>query len=852
MISFKSSFRLSFLSVALLAASCCGLHAASNSATIENESLRVVFDLDSGRYSAVEKATGTVLFRNATMRLGLWDMSVAAMVTKRSAELVPVEDALGKGQTLRVTAEIAHDFAGWAPDKPGRADLELTLTLYDGRSALVLGGGVRNRISRSILIKNFTPMVDAELWPADQERSNPQTLDGHGAYGYGQERMNQSGLAGHADHGRGNNAVMPGLSRKSENNLLLTYQAGGKRRNFVGGGLTYRDFTKRVETAVTADGRLLAKAEAYDPVGLLLESGAAYQSADRFYIDLLESDPFAALETYARTAAKAQDAKPNFYNFPTLCMWYVMVTSNDNSMNTVDAVRQMDYAAQSGFLRYAPVAIRLVPETYHQQTGGNTPQGWWDDAHWQKFGYFKEPYETSAKFCQAIRERGGLPFIYVQTGMPSDDFAEAHPDWMLSNSIKYLKMVPRSHEQPHVRPDYSDPGMQQHMRKVWSDLGQAGLAGLMFDYPETGFAGEGGLDDPKSTATAAYRKIFELAREGLGPQAHIHERNLGEVSTRTSLPHERIPYSDMTLGLVDSQRIETDSSSFTAAQVARAALRWYKTRVFYLYDMDAKSLLFRKIHTKETEEVADPVLRRRSILTMLYVTAGRVLLADSFKNYSPEIIRDLSRLYPMHEERRTARPVDLLLPSAAGCPRVYQFQVTPDWHQVTLFNPDMAAPAKVSAPLSGDAAQNGALGLDPNAEYHAYDFWNNRLAGRFKGTDTLSQDLAPGEARMLSLRKVTAHPQVISSDRHLMQGMLELSEVRWENETLSGKAKIVAGEPLRIVIANNGRKPVPAAADGSSARLEEHPGNPDLTVLVMESAKAVTSDWRVTFESPNQ
>ena len=666
------------------------------------------------------------------------------------------------------------------------------------------------------------------------------------------ERTNQNGLKGHVDHGRGGNAVTSGLSRKSENNLLLTYLAGGKRRNFVAGGLTYYDFLKRVETGSAPDGRLLAKAVAYDPVGLLLKSGDVYQSKDRFYIDLLETDPFTALETYARAAAITQDAKPNFYNFPTLCMWYVMVTSGEKTMNTVDAVRQMDYAAQSGFLRYSPVAIRLVPDTYHHETGGNTPQGWWDDAHWQKFSYYKEPYETSAKFCQAIRERGGLPFTYVQTGMPSDDFAEAHPDWMLNNSIKYLKLVPRSHEQPHVRPDYSEPGLQQHMRKVWRDLGEAGLAGVMFDYPETGFAGEGGLEDPQSTATAAYRKIFELAREGLGPQAHIDERNLGEVSTPTSLPQERIPYSDMTLGLVDSQRIETDSSSFTAAQVARAALRWYKTRVFYLYDMDSKSLLFRKIHTKKTEEVADPVVRRRSILTMLYVTAGRVLLADSFKNYPPEIIRDLSRLYPMHEERRTARPVDLLLPSAAGCPRVYQFQVTPEWQQVTLFNPDMAAPATVSAPLSGDAAQTGALGLDPNAEYHAYDFWNNRLAGRFKGTDTLSQALAPGEARMLSLRKVTPHPQVISSDRHLMQGMLELSDVRWETGALSGKAKLVSGEPLRIVIANNGRKPALATANGASARLEALAENPDLTVLGMESAKAVTSDWRVTFESPNQ
>ncbi len=105
---------------------------------------------------------------------------------------------------------------------------------------------------------------------------------------------------------------------------------------------------------------------------------------------------------------------------------------------------------------------------------------------------------------------------------------------------------------------------------------------------------------------------------------------------------------------------------------------------------------------------------------------------------------------------------------------------------------------------------------------------------------------------MLSLRKVTPHPQVISSDRHLMQGMLELSDVRWETGALSGKAKLVSGEPLRIVIANNGRKPALATANGASARLEALAENPDLTVLGMESAKAVTSDWRVTFESPNQ
>ena len=806
--------------------------------SIDNSLVSVVFDLGTGRYSLTEKSTGTILLREATFSLGAWDMSNAGQVSRRIADIIPVSDELGTGQTLRVTAQIGNK------DRPVKYELECSLTLYESNSALILGGGIRNLVKGAILVKGFTPMLNAELWPCDAERANAQTLDGHGAYGLARERMNDSKVPGHAVYGRGNNAVLPGFLRKSENNLLLTYLNAGVRRNFVSGGLTYYDFFKRVEVSDTVKGKLLATAEAYDPVGRMVDAGSLYRIKDRFYIDLLASDPFSALENYAQTAVRAQRAAPDLYNFPTLCTWYVMQTSGDKRRHTAMAVEQMDLVNKSGFLRYSPVAIRLVPDTYQN----NTEQGWWDDAHWQKYGYYTEPYETSKKYCDAIRERGGIPFTYVQTGMPSDDFARAHPEWMLNNSIKYLPLA-RRHQRPYVRFDYSDMGFQEHMRKVWGNLEKAGMGGLMFDYPETGFAGEGGLENPYSTAAAAYRKIFELAREGLGPQTCLHERNLGETSTSTSLPNQRIPFSDVTLGLADSQRLENDASSFTAAQVFRAALRWYKARVFYMYDMDAKSLLFRGLDQR-TEKIANPVIQRRAILTMLYVTGCRILMADSYKDLSPDIIHDLSRLYPMHEERRTARPVDLLLPSAEECPRIYQFAVRPDWQQVTFFNPNMEHAAIVSTPLSGDAASEGALGLEPDAEYYVFDFWNNQLVGRFQGSATLSQELESGEARMFSVRKTASHPQVLSSDRHLMQGFVELSDVKWETKTgiLSGKADLVAGEPLRITLANNGLIPASSDSDSAVAKLEKVKGDANLTVLVIEHPDGGNESWRVTFQ----
>ena len=71
-----------------------------------------------------------------------------------------------------------------------------------------------------------------------------------------------------------------------------------------------------------------------------------------------------------------------------------------------------------------------------------------------------------------------------------------------------------------------------------------------------------------------------------------------------------------------------------------------------------------------------------------------------------------------------------------------------------------------------------------------YDFWNDRFVGKLPGEARLAQTLRPGEARMMSVHRATEHPQFLSTDRHLMQGFLELSDVRWDatRSRLTGKA----------------------------------------------------------------
>jgi hypothetical protein len=173
----------------------------------------------------------------------------------------------------------------------------------------------------------------------------------------------------------------------------------------------------------------------------------------------------------------------------------------------------------------------------------------------------------------------------------------------------------------------------------------------------------------------------------------------------------------------------------------------------------------------------------------------------------------------------------------AGWPRVYDYAITPGWHQVTLFNNTLPTREEtITVPLAGDTA-DGALGLDPGQDYYVYDFWNDCFVGKLKGTEMLKQTLRPGEARMLSIRKVEKNPQVISTNRHIMQGHLDLADVKWDGRRLTGRAKVVAGEPFRIVIALNGRQPENLKPSGDGR----------LAVLTLQQATNQTVEWSINF-----
>jgi hypothetical protein len=195
----------------------------------------------------------------------------------------------------------------------------------------------------------------------------------------------------------------------------------------------------------TVSGTVTAGLEGYDPIGRLVDPGETYLPADSFYLDAGTANPFEALEQYGRALREATGAKPNVYDFPTVCAWYAGVWKTGGAQDHPDKsaykintsaglVEEAQKIKASGFLNYSRAAVRLVPDNYTEYN----PQGWWDDKHWQHHGLYTAPYETSEKLGKGMHENGCC--------------------WPIPSGTSSPKSFTTSNVPFHTRPNRAAPG----------------------------------------------------------------------------------------------------------------------------------------------------------------------------------------------------------------------------------------------------------------------------------------------------------------------------------------------------------------------------------------------------------
>ena len=107
---------------------------------------------------------------------------------------------------------------------------------------------------------------------------------------------------------------------------------------------------------------------AEDPVGRLVDPGQTYFSEDTFYLDVTQPDPLLLWKIMDLAMRAANHARPNVYDFPTLCGWAVGALSGLGDINnSVALVHELELAQKAGVTKYTKVAIRLEPDMVQLQ-----------------------------------------------------------------------------------------------------------------------------------------------------------------------------------------------------------------------------------------------------------------------------------------------------------------------------------------------------------------------------------------------------------------------------------------------------------------------------------------------------
>jgi hypothetical protein len=154
-----------------------------------------------------------------------------------------------------------------------------------------------------------------------------------------------------------------------------------------------------------------------------------------------------------------------------------------------------------------------------------------------------------------------------------------------------------------------------------------------------------------------------------------------------------------------------------------------------------------------------------------------MMSGDRLSDLDPTRLEILKMIFPSYGQ--AARPVDLFDTDRHSMFALKIEKSFGTWTVAGFFNASETESIDRTVPLS-------RLWLDPTKTYLAYDFWKERLYGDVSGE--LRVKVAPGSVTLLSLHEKRGVPQVVSTNRHVLQGALELEGVSWnaDSKSLSG------------------------------------------------------------------
>lgn len=541
------------------------------------------------------------------------------------------------------------------------------------------------------------------------------------------------------------------------------------RSGVVGGWLTHDRGDGVVFSPVAGDG---VRIQAQLDYGRLRIQPGKDAAAETFALGYFADARF-GLEAYADAVAKVYAIKLHPPR-PGYCTWY---------MEKFGAASDEKHLAQLA----AYAARNLQPYGFDFiQIDSGWQQGLGDNGEKKSFALYDTngPYRSGMKeTADSIKGLDLTPGIWLMpfAGNYKEPFFKDHQDWF----VKTPAGKPYDTVWGGTCLDMSHPAARDYLRDVVKRISQDwGYQLFKMDGLWTGsatkqvYVNDGYVDDgigdavfanPDKTNIEVLRDGLRLVREAAGPAVFL----LGCCVS------QNMRSFGGSFGLLDAMRVGPDTGS-DAIGAPHASRLWFLNGRVWWNDPDCVSV-----------RAATALDRARLNATFASIADGVFYNSDWMPDFPAERLDILRRCMPRHG--LPTRPVDVFESPTA---RIWHLAETRGTRRdvVALYNWG-AAPETV-------ASSADRIGLPSAKQYVGFDFWANKFVPPFHGE--VRADLAAGSCRVLALRPVADHPQLVSTSRHITQGMVDVSGEAWDapSLTLTAMSQVVAGDPyeLRIVV----------------------------------------------------
>jgi hypothetical protein len=139
--------------------------------------------------------------------------------------------------------------------------------------------------------------------------------------------------------------------------------------------------------------------------------------------------------------------------------------------------------------------------------------------------------------------------------------------------------------------------------------------------------------------------------------------------------------------------------------------------------------------------------------------------------------------------------------------------------------------------------------------YVGFDYWANQFVPPFSGA--LEKELRPSSCRVISIRPLGGRPVLVSTSRHISQGIVDIAKESWNSrkKEMQGKSKVVSEDlyELRIYAPNSNASWQILSAELSQAdsqagvTIESEQAGPEIRVTI-NSPENRTVTWKIIFK----